>query len=480
MATSSKGKKPGPAGPDTAAGGGGGGGGGRGGGGAWGGDGSPGPAPGTTGRFLVLLREDGGSGAQTLNKVAGLRVASSADFSAAGVSAESLDAAGGIVFEDLGVAVVDAQPDQVGALSAAAESGVMAIEPERIVHAIGETLLPGVAPARLLPPPAGPSGGGLQLEYIRGYRDALVNLYEGLTGGADAEAAAEAAPSFREDEVTWGLQAIGVPACRFTGRGVRVAVLDTGFDAGHPDFVGRAVSMRSFIQGEEPQDGHGHGTHCIGTALGSDRPNTLPRYGIACNAEIFAGKVLSNAGSGADAGILAGIQWAIANGCAVVSMSLGAPVGPGQTHSRVFETAARRALRAGTLIIAAAGNESERPGAIAPVGHPANCPSIMAVAALDSRFHVASFSCGGLNPQGGQVDIAGPGVAVRSSWPRPLLHRSINGTSMATPHVSGVAALYAEADPEARGRALMSILVQSARRLELPARDVGAGLVQAP
>jgi subtilisin family serine protease len=429
---------------------------------------------------LVLLREDGKSGAETLNRVAGLKVASTADFSGARAMAEGLGAAGGIVFESLGVAVVDAQPDQVGALSAAGDSGVIAVEPERIVHAIGETLLPGLVPARLPPsPPAAPSRG-VQLEYVRGYRDALVNLYEGLTGGADVDAAAEAAPTFREDEFTWGLQAIGVPASRFTGRGIRVAVLDTGFDPGHPDFVGRAVTMQSFIEGEEAQDGHGHGTHCIGTALGPDRPTTLPRYGVAFNAEIFAGKVLSNAGSGSDAGILAGIQWAVANGCAVVSMSLGAPVGPGQTHSRVFETAARRALRAGTLIVAAAGNESDRPGLINPVGHPANCPSIMAVAALDSRFQVAPFSCGGLNPQGGQVDIAGPGVAVRSSWPRPTLYRTINGTSMATPHVSGVAALFAEADPDARGRALMSILVQSARRLEMPGRDVGAGLVQAP
>ena len=104
----------------------------------------------------------------------------------------------------------------------------------------------------------------------------------------------------------------------------------------------------------------------------------------------------------------------------------------------------------------------------------------MAVGPIDSAFEVAPFSCGGLNPQGGQVDIAGPGVAVRSSWPRPWLYRTINGTSMATPHVAGVAALFAEAAPEARGRALMSILVQSARRLELPGRDVGAGLVQAP
>ena len=207
----------------------------------------------------------------------------------------------------------------------------------------------------------------------------------------------------------------------------------------------------------------------------------MPCYGIAYGAEIFAGKVLSNAGSGSDAGILAGVQWAVSNRCAVISMSLDARAMPGQTFSRVFETAAKRALRAGTVIIAAAGNESERPGIVAPVGHPANCPSIMAVGAIDSAFEVAPFSCGGLNPQGGQVDIAGPGAAVRSSWPRLRLYRTISGTSMATPHVvAGVAAHFAESDPEARGRALMSILVQSARRLEQPGRDVGAGLVQAP
>jgi subtilisin len=104
----------------------------------------------------------------------------------------------------------------------------------------------------------------------------------------------------------------------------------------------------------------------------------------------------------------------------------------------------------------------------------------MAVGALDQQLQVAGFSNGGLNPQGGQVDIAGPGVAVRSTWPRPLLYRTISGTSMATPHVAGLAALLAEADPEARGRVLASLLLQTARRLELPARDVGSGLGQAP
>jgi subtilisin family serine protease len=104
----------------------------------------------------------------------------------------------------------------------------------------------------------------------------------------------------------------------------------------------------------------------------------------------------------------------------------------------------------------------------------------MAVAAVDQQLRVARFSNAGLNPQGGQVDIAGPGVAVHSSWPRPVLYNRISGTSMATPHVAGIAAQLAEANPTARGAALWTLLLQRARRLPLPARDVGSGLVQAP
>jgi subtilisin len=433
--------------------------------------------PGTTGRFLVLLREDTDAGAAMLSRVSGLRVASAADFEG-GAAPEDFGGADALILPQLGICVVDAPPDQIQALGASVEdTGVLAIEPERVVYAIqdGPMSDPGMLGSA--------SGLGTQpvsLEYLRGYRDAVNHLYDKLTGTVAEEVAAEAAPVFAETELTWGLQATEVPASRFTGQGIRVAVLDTGLDLAHPDFTGRRITAQSFIEGQQAQDGHGHGTHCIGTACGPRRPGILPRYGVAYEAEIFAGKVLSNQGSGGDGGILAGIQWAITNGCAIVSMSLGAPVQAGQPFSQVFEQAARRALARGTLIIAAAGNESRRPQRIAPVGHPANCPSIMAVGAIDRRMQVAFFSCGGLNPQGGQVDLAGPGVDIRSSWPRPTLYNTINGTSMATPHVAGIAALWAESDQTFRARALMSMLIQSARRLPLMARDVGAGLVQAP
>ncbi|AFK62087.1 hypothetical protein TKWG_08655 [Advenella kashmirensis WT001] len=137
-------------------------------------------------------------------------------------------------------------------------------------------------------------------------------------------------------------------------------------------------------------------------------------------------------------------------------------------------------MAAGTLIIAAAGNESQRPDHIAPVSHPANCPSIVAVAAVDEHMAIAPFSSGGLQGDGGQIDIAAPGVDVLSSWPGTENYNTISGTSMATPFVAGVAALFAESDPAVRGSVLRDRIVQNARPLPLPQRDVGRGLVQAP
>jgi len=415
-------------------------------------------------------------------KVAGLSdVAMAKEFETDGsFDSEAAEATPAVVFPSIGVAVVTGDPQQMNALSAEMneDSEILAIEPERIMYALPEGGLLQVPP---------PITGGISLEYLRGYRDAITLLYDHLISNVPGAAGAEEfAQSFADDTIsTWGLKATRISSSKFSGRGVKIAVLDTGLDLTHPDFVGRSITAKSFIAGQDVQDGHGHGTHCIGTACGSKQPGFGRRYGIAFRADILAGKVLSNAGSGADTGILAGIEWALSQGAQVISMSLGAPVQPGETFSQVYEHVARRCLAAGTLIVAAAGNESRnrstggRLEPPAPVGRPANCPSILAVGAVDPSLRVAPFSNGGINPTGGGVDIAAPGVGVYSSWPMPTRTNTISGTSMATPHVAGIAALWAEARG-VTGGALWQLLTGSAHRLTTSSRDVGAGLAQAP
>lgn len=291
------------------------------------------------------------------------------------------------------------------------------------------------------------------------------------------EAAPEANSYTDNEQFTWGLQAVDADLSSFTGKGINVAVLDTGFDAAHPDFAGRTITAKSFVEGEDAADGHGHGTHCIGSSCGPRTPAQGPGYGVASEANIFAGKVLGADGSGSDSTILAGINWALENKCEIISMSLGADV---RTVHPPYVTAGRRSLELGSLIIAAAGNNAQRSaGNPGFVGAPANSPYIMAVAALDSKLAVADFSAQALDTEGGEVNIAGPGVDIYSSWPGAQRYNTISGTSMATPHVAGVAALLAESTG-LRAQELWDKLVATARDVSLPAQDAGAGLAQAP
>ena len=324
-----------------------------------------------------------------------------------------------IVFPNLGVAVMPASPEQfMGIRAAEADSNVpiIASAPENVVFALQEDPFgeeewltsEGEEDETFASVIASPAG--LSMEYLRGYSDAVQNLVGRVVAGEALVELEEVIPAaFDESQTTWGLQVTKAATSQFSGTGIKVAVLDTGMDLEHPDFAGRSITSRSFIENEPVHDRHGHGTHCIGTACGPQRPSKLPRYGVAYTADTFAGKVLSNRGSGTDAQILGGIEWAIAHGCEVLSMSLGAPVLPGQRPNPVVEKVGQRALGQGTLIIAAAGNESGRPTRINPVGHPANCRSIMAVGALDERLQVASFSNGERTRPGGEVNIAAPG-----------------------------------------------------------------------
>lgn len=433
-----------------------------------------------TGRYIVMT--DPNLNAEDsifqLQSLTGLRVKNSTEFVNEIFTDSDIKNEDGIYLDKLGIAIVNDIPKNKTSISTLQTSSEFIVEPERYVEAIEkeETMV----------------------DYIKGYRDATNSLADTILGKdseVDTEMMAyeENVYEIEQDietettNTTWGLKSTKVSGNRFpfyrntryTGRGIKVAVLDTGFEFQHPDFNGRTILNRSFVPGEAAQDGHGHGTHCTGTACGPLRPNdTDERYGVAYKSSIYIGKVLNNAGSGQDGWILAGINWAVANNVDIISMSLGAPQStPG--YSQVYETVAAQALRNGTLIIAAAGNDSSRPGRIRPVSRPANCPSIMAVGAIDSNLAIARFSNRGIFPSYGAIDIVGPGVAVRSAVNLPAKYATWNGTSMATPHVAGIAALWAQ-KTGLRGQQLWNKLTQTAKTLPHPASDDGAGLVQAP
>ncbi|MCL6261727.1 S8 family serine peptidase [Aquiflexum sp. TKW24L] len=421
-----------------------------------------------TGKRLVML--DHNAKFKQIEGEAGeasLRLAPSSDFKSKTADyMEAFNQADGIVFENFGVAVINENhQEEINVLTSAARiNSFLYDEPERYVYAIANAnsgggfwqwlcRLLGIGPK----PPVSP--GPVDPTPNPNLPDSYVDNSNGY----------------------WGVQAIRALTSSYTGKNVPIAILDTGFLTGHPDFQTRGIQSKSFISGEDVNDLNGHGTHCTGVAAGGLRGSNQIRYGVSFESKIFIGKVLSNAGSGSDSGIIAGMDWAMSNGCKVISMSLGAPTRPGQSYSRIYEDIAKQGMERGTLIIAAAGNESNRSSnSIRPVGHPANCPSIMAVAAVDRFLKVADFSCGAINGDGGEINIAGPGVAVMSAYKSPQNYSSINGTSMATPFVSGVAAQLWEQNPSATPSQIWEKLINTARPIGLPASDVGAGLVQSP
>lgn len=264
---------------------------------------------------------------------------------------------------------------------------------------------------------------------------------------------------------------IGAPeawAAGHTGKGVKVAVLDTGIDVNHPDFAGLIDGTASFVPGEAVTDVNGHGTHVAGTIVGSGAASGGDNKGVAPDADLFVGKVLGGAeGSGQDSWVMAGMQWAAESGADVVNMSLGDSY-PTDGSDPMSQTVDALSAQYGTLFVIAAGNAGPE-----SISAPGAAASALTVAATDKQDQLANFSSTGpLAYSGGmKPDIAAPGVDITAARSQEMtdggegLYRTISGTSMATPHVVGAAALLAQQHPDWTGAQLKEHLMSTAKGL---------------
>jgi subtilisin len=254
-----------------------------------------------------------------------------------------------------------------------------------------------------------------------------------------------------------------------TGSGVNVAILDTGIDNTHEDLAANVKGGHSVFIDEDNKDpffdGSGHGTHVAGS-VGAIH-NDVGVLGVAHQVNLYAVKVLNNAGSGSLAGIAEGIQWSIENDMDIINMSLG-----GSSSSSILEEFSNLANDEGILLIAAAGNSGNRGGNNDTVGYPAKYESVIAVAAIDENNNRATFSS-----TGPAVELSAPGVNVLSTVPGNN-YDSYNGTSMASPYVAGVAALILGADSSLTNVELRQLLQDTAIDLG-NSNQYGYGLVQA-
>ena len=230
------------------------------------------------------------------------------------------------------------------------------------------------------------------------------------------------------ETVDWSLTQFQIPELwkKTTGKGVKIAVLDTGCAMMHPDLKDQILDAADFTGSKiGPGDTNGHGTHCSGVIAA--KKNGVGVVGVAPDAKLLIGKVLNDVGAGTAKTITEGIRWAVSKKANIISMSFGSP-----SSDPSIKAAIEYAASKNVLMIAAAGNEGPGP---TTVGYPARYPSVLAVAAIGPNNKVAKFSS-----RGPEVDIAAPGVDILSTYP-PKNYAKLSGTSMATPFVAGVIAL---------------------------------------
>lgn len=280
--------------------------------------------------------------------------------------------------------------------------------------------------------------------------------------------------------IHWNIRRLKAPQAwvKTQGNGVKVAIIDTGVDCSHPDLKCSLIDGANMTKPQTPpMDDNGHGTHVAGIIAGQGKDGGV--FGVAPQVTLMPVKVLSADGSGNLSDVVSGIYWAMTHGAQVINMSLGAP-----TPATALEEAVHKAYQAGVVIVAAAGNDGQnasRSGETSTVDYPGAYPWVIAVAASDRKNHIAPFSS-----FGPAVDITAPGDNILSTVPNG--YEKMSGTSMASPHVAGVAAL-AIASGDAGPDSVKAALNNSASllcpksifrgRQCAPATDEGHGLPNA-
>ncbi|WP_328972676.1 S8 family peptidase [Streptomyces sp. NBC_00239] len=351
----------------------------------------------------------------------------------------------------------------------------------RVPSAFGEALADSARDRRALP-----AVDGEAFESPKSGAGGLWSLLVGRTpAGAAARSAAPVTRLWLDGRVRAALDKsvaqIGAPSmwqAGYTGKGVKVAVLDTGVDQTHPDLKGVEIAEKNFSSSPDSKDRHGHGTHVGSTVAGSGAKSGGTYKGVAPGARLLDGKVLGDDGFGSESEIVAGMQWATDQGAQIVNMSIVGGDGP---EVDPMETAVAK-LSGKALFVIAAGNNGAKPGTITS---PGSAPAALTVGAVDKQDRIADFSSRGPTAAGlSKPDLTAPGVDIVAAASTQggatggNGYVAMSGTSMATPHVAGAAALLLQQHPGWGGAHLKSLLTGSATpRPELNAHQQGAGRV---
>ncbi|MFF0435455.1 S8 family serine peptidase [Streptomyces sp. NPDC004327] len=345
----------------------------------------------------------------------------------------------------------------------------------------------------------------LDADAIRTSPDDVARVWDALTAGprTGARATASAASTTAGIGKVWldgvrgarldgSVRQIGADrawASGYDGTGVKIAVLDTGVDKTHDDLKTQVVGEKNFSSSPDAVDRVGHGTHVASIAAGTGARSGGRFKGVAPGAKVISGKVLDDEGYGDDSAVLAGMEWAAAEGADVVNLSLGSPDSPGVDP---LEAAIdRMSAEKGILFAVAAGNEGE--SGPSSVGSPGAADAALTVGAVDKDDRLAPFSSTGPRAGDGAVkpDLTAPGVAITAAaaagsaidtspgTPHPAPgYLQLDGTSMATPHVAGAAAILKQRHPDWKSAELKGALVASTTGGNLTAFQQGSGRVQ--